>query len=95
MKIEVTGNDLTEDIHFYGITHYDNESIERLRDLALLLGDVFHALKRLDRQVKGRSEGSAREIRCLLEMMRDDSLWIVFGEEVAEEIINLLEESSE
>lgn len=95
VKAIVTGADLTEGIRFYGDTNYDNESIERLKDLALLLGDVFSDLKRLERQVKDRSEGSAKEIKRLLEMMRDDSLWIVFDEEIAEEVIELLEEGAE
>lgn len=91
VKTIVTGTDLTEGIRFYGDTHYDNESKGRLKDLALLLGDVFSDLKRLERQVEDRGEGSAREIKCLLEMMREDLLCISFGEEIAEEIIKLLE----
>ena len=92
VKTIVTGNDLTEGIRFYGDTHYDNESMERLKELAMLLEDVFSDLEKLDRQVKDRSEGSAKEIKCQLEIMRNDLLWISFGEEIAEEVIKLLEE---
>ena len=92
VKTIVTGNDLTEGIRFYGDTHYDNESMERLKELAMLLEDVFSDLESLERQVKDRSEGSAKEIKCQLEIMRNDLLWISFGEEIAEEVIKLLEE---
>lgn len=91
VKTIVTGNDLTEGIRFYGDTHYDNESMERLKELAMLLEDVFSVLKSLERQVKDRSEGSAKEIKCQLEIMRNDLLWISFGEEIAEDVIKLLE----
>ena len=92
VKTIVTGTDLTEGIRFYGETHYDNESMERLKELAMLLEDVFSELERLERQVKDRYEGSAKEIKCQLEIMRNDLLWISFGEEIAEEVIKLLEE---
>ena len=92
VKTIVTGNDLTEGIRFYGDTHYDNESMERLKELAMLLEDVFSDLESLERQVKDRSEGSAKEIKSQLEIMRNDLLWISFGEEIAEGIIKLLEE---
>ena len=91
VKTIVTGNDLTEGIRFYGDTHYDNESMERLKELAMLLEDVFSVLESLERQVKDRSEGSAKEIKCQLEIMRNDLLWISFGEEIAEDVIKLLE----
>ena len=93
MKVRtiVTGNDLTEGIRFYGDTHYDNESMERLKELAMLLEDVFSDLESLERQVKDRREGSAKEIKCQLEIMRNDLLWISFGEEIAEDVIKLLE----
>ena len=93
MKIKtiVTGNDLTEGIRFYGDTNYDNESMKRLKELAVLLEDVFSDLKSLERQVNDRSEGSAKEIKCQLEIMRKDLLWISFGEEIAEDVIKLLE----
>ena len=91
VKAIVTGNDLTEGIRFYGDTHYDNKSMERLKELAMLLEDVFSDLESLERQVKDRSEGSAKEIKCQLEIMRNDLLWISFGEEIAEEVIKLLE----
>ena len=91
VKTIVTGNDLTEGIRFYGDTHYDNESMERLKELAMLLEDVFSDLESLERQVKDRSEGSAKEIKCQLEIMRNDLLWISFGEEIAEGVIKLLE----
>lgn len=92
VKTIVTGNDLTEGIRFYGDTDYDNESTERLKELAMLLEDVFSDLESLERQVKNRSEGSAKEIKRQLEIMRNDLLWISFGEEVAEEVIKILEE---
>ena len=92
IKATVTGYDLTEGIRFYGDTHYDNGSMERLKELATLLEDVFSDLESLERQVKDRSEGSAKEIKYQLEIMRNDLLWISFGEEVAEDIIKLLEE---
>ena len=92
VKTIVTGNDLTEGIRFYGDTHYDNESMERLKELAILLEDVFSDLESLERQVKDRSEGSAKEIKCQLEIMRNDLLWISFGEEIAEKVIKILEE---
>ena len=91
VKTIVTGNDLTEGIRFYGDTHYDNESMERLKELAMLLEDVFSVLESLERQVKDRSEDSAKEIKCQLEIMRNDLLWISFGEEIAEDVIKLLE----
>ena len=91
VKTIVTGNDLTEGIRFYGDTHYDNESMERLKELAILLEDVFSDLESLERQVKDRSEGSAKEIKYQLETMRNDLLWISFGEEIAEDIIKLVE----
>lgn len=92
VKTIVTGNDLTEGIRFYGDTHYDNESMERLKELAMLLEDVFSDLESLDRQVKDRREGSAKEIKYQLEIMRNDLLWISFGEEIAEKVIKILEE---
>ena len=92
VKTIVTGNDLTEGIGFYGDSHYDSETIERLKELAMLLEDVFSDLESLERQVKDRREGSAKEIKCQLEIMRNDLLWISFGEEMAEDIIKLLEE---
>ena len=91
VKATVTGIDLTEGIRFYGDTNYDNETMERLKELAMLLEDVFSDLESLERQVKDRNEGSAKEIKCQLEIMRNDLLWISFGEEVAEEVIKLLE----
>lgn len=91
VKAIVTGNDLTEGIRFYGDTDYDNESMKRLKELAVLLEDVFSDLKSLERQVKNRNEGSAKEIKCQLEIMRNDLLWISFGEEIAEDVIKLLE----
>ena len=91
VKAIVTGNDLTEGIRFYGDTHYDNESMERLKELAMLLEDVFSDLESLERQVKDRREGSAKEIKWQLEIMRNDLLWISFGEEIAEDVIKLLE----
>ena len=92
VKTIVTGNDLTEGIRFYGDTDYDNESMERLKQLATVLEDVVDDLESLDRQVKGRHEGSAKEIKWQLDTMRNDLLWTAFGEEVAEDIIKLLEE---
>ena len=91
VKATVTGNDLTEGIRFCGDTYYDNQSIERLKELAVLLEDVFSDLESLERQVKDRNEGSAKEIKCQLEIMRNDLLWISFGEEIAEDVIKLLE----
>lgn len=92
VKAIVTGNDLTEGIRFYGDTDYDNETIERLKQLAKVLEDVVDDLESLDRQVKDRREGSAKEIKWQLDTMRNDLLWIAFGEEVAEDIIKGLEE---
>ncbi len=91
VKTIVTGNDLTEGIRFYGDTDYDNESMKRLKELAVLLEDVFSDLESLERQVKDRNEGSAKDIKCQLEIMRNDLLWISFGEEIAEDVIKLLE----
>ena len=91
VKAIVTGNDLTEGIRFYGDTHYDNESMERLKELAMLLEDVFSDLESLERQVKDRREGSAKEIKWQLEIMRNDLLWTSFGEEIAEDVIKLWE----
>ena len=92
VKAIVTGSDLTEGIRFYGDTHYDSESVERLKQLAMVLEDVFSDLESLERQIKDRYEGSAKEIKYQLEIMRKDLLWISFGEEIAEEVIKLLEE---
>ena len=92
VKAIVTGNDLTEGIRFYGDADYDNESMKRLKELAMLLEDVVSDLESLDRQVKDRREGSAKEIKCQLEIMRNGLLWIAFGEEIAEEVIKILEE---
>ena len=91
VKTIVTGNDLTEGIRFYGDTDYDNESMKRLKELAVLLEDLISNLESLERQVKDRNEGSAKEIKCQLEIMRNDLLWISFGEEIAEDVIKLLE----
>ena len=90
VKATITGYSLTEDIRFYGDTHYDNKSMERLKELAMLLEDVFSDLESLERQVKDRSEYSAKEIKRQLEIMRNDLLWISFGEDIAEEVIKLL-----
>lgn len=95
VKAIVTGNDLTEGIRFYGDTDYDNESMKRLKELAVLLEDVFSDLESLERQVKDRNEGSAKDIKCQLEIMRNDLLWISFGEEIAEDVIKLLEVEEE
>lgn len=95
VKATVTGSDLTEGIRFYGDTHYDNESMERLKELAMLLEDVVSDLEYVERQVKGRHEGSAKEIKWQLDTMRNDLLWIAFGEEMAEDIIKLLKEQNE
>ena len=92
VKATITGSDLTEDIRFYGDTDYDNETIERLKQLAMVLEDVVSDLENLDRQVKDRREGSAKDIKWQLDTMRNDLLWIAFGEEVAEDIIKELEE---
>lgn len=92
VKATITGSDLTEGIRFYGDTDYDNETIERLKQLAMVLEDVVSDLENLDRQVKDRREGSAKEIKWQLDTMRKDLLWIAFGEEVAEDIIKELEE---
>lgn len=92
IKATITGYSLTEGIRFHGDTHYDNESMDRLKELAMLLEDVFSDLESLERQVKDRIEGSAKEIKCQLEIMRNDLLWISFGEEIAEDVIKLLEE---
>ncbi len=95
VKATITGSDLTEGIRFYGDTHYDNETIERLKELAMLLEDVFSGLENLDRQVKDRREHSAEEIKRQLDTMRNDLLWISFGEETAEEVIKLLEKGAD
>ena len=94
VKATITGSDLTEGIRFYGDTHHDNESIERLKQLAMVLEDVVSDLENLDRQVKDRREGSAKEIKWQRDTMRNDLLWIAFGEEIAEEVIKLLEEEN-
>lgn len=91
VKATVTGSDLTEGILFYGDTYCDNESVERLKQLAMVLGDVVSDLEGLNRQVNDRQEGSAKEIKRQLDTMRNDLLWIAFGEEMAEDIIKLLE----
>ena len=91
VKTVITGSDLTEGIRFYGDTHYDNETIGRLKQLAMVLEDVVSDLENLDRQVKDRREGSAKEIKWQLETMRNDLLWIALGEEIADDIIKLLE----
>lgn len=91
VKATVTGSDLTEGIRFYGDTNYDNETIERLKQLAMVLEDVVSDLESLDRQVNDRQECSAKEIKRQLDTMRNDLLWTAFGEEMAEDIIKLLE----
>lgn len=95
VKATITGSDLTEGIRFYGDTHYDNETIERLKQLTMVLEDVVFDLEKLDRQVKDRRECSAKEIKRQLDIMKKDLLWITFGEEVTEDIIKLLEELEE
>lgn len=92
VKTIVTGSDLTEGIRFYGDANYDNETIKRLKQLAMVLEDVVSDLEGLDRQVNDRQEGSAKEIKWQLDTMRNDLLWVAFGEEVAEDISKLLEE---
>lgn len=42
--------------------------------------------------MEDRREHSAKEIKCQLSTMRNDLLRIAFGEEIAEDIIKLLEE---
>ena len=91
VKATITGDDLTEGIRFYGDTHYDNKSIEQLKQLAVVLEDVVYDLKNLDREVKDRREDSAKEIKWHLDTIRNDLLWIAFGEEIAEDIIKELE----
>ena len=99
VKATITGSDLTEGIRFYGDTHYDDETIERLNDetierlkqLTIVLEDVISDLEDLDRQVKYRGECSAMEIKRQLDTMRNGLLWIAFGEEVTEDVIKLLE----
>src|SRR5690625_1023731 len=81
VKATITGSDLTEGIRFYGDTHYDNETIEQLKQLAMVLEDVVTDLEYVERQVKGRHEGSAKQIKCQLDTMRNDLLWVSFGEE--------------
>ena len=90
VKATITGSDLTEGIRFYGDTHYDDETIERLKQLTIVLEDVFSDLEDLDRQVKYRGECSAMEIKRQLDNMIKDLLWIAFGEEVTEAVIKLL-----
>ena len=90
VKATITGSDLTEGIRFYGDTHYDDETIERLKQLTIVLEDVFSDLEDLDRQVKYRGECSAMEIKRQLDTMIKDLLWIAFGEEVTEAVIKLL-----
>ena len=90
VKATITGSDLTEGIRFYGDTHYDDETIERLKQLTMVLEDVFSDLEDLDRQVKYRGECSAMEIKRQLDTMIKDLLWIAFGEEVTEAVIKLL-----
>lgn len=92
VKATITGSDLTEGIRFYGDTHYDNKTIERLKQLSVVLEDVVYDLGSLDRQVKDRQEGSAKEIKWQLDTMRNDLLWTAFGEDVTEDTIKLLEE---
>lgn len=92
VKATITGSDLTEGIRFYGDAYYDNETIERLKQLSVVLEDVVYDLESLDRQVKDRQEGSAKEIKWQLDTMRNDLLWTAFGEDVAEDTIKLLEE---
>ena len=94
VKAIVTGNDLTEGIGFYGDTRHDNESMKRLKELAMLLEDVVSDLVHVERQVKGKHEGSAKEIKWQLDTMRYDLLWIAFGKEAAEDIIKLLKEQN-
>ena len=91
VKATITGSDLTEGIRFYGDTHYDDETIERLKQLTIVLEDVISDLEYLDRQVKYRGECSAMEIKRQLDTMRNGLLWIAFGEEVTEDVIKLLE----
>ena len=90
VKATITGSDLTEGIRFYGDEHYDDETIERLKQLKIVLEDVFSDLEDLDRQVKYRGECSAMEIKRQLDTMIKDLLWIAFGEEVTEAVIKLL-----
>ena len=95
MKVRaiITGDDLVEGIRFHGDTYYDDESMERLKQLATVLEDTFYNLKSVERQVNDRHEASAKEIKRQLDVMRKDLLVISFGEEIAENIIKLLEET--
>ena len=90
VKATITGSDLTEGIRFQGDTHSDDQTIERLKQLTIVLEDVFSDLEDLDRQVKYRGECSAMEIKRQLDNMIKDLLWIAFGEEVTEAVIKLL-----
>ena len=90
VKTIVTGNDLTEGLGFYGETDCDKETIERLKQLSEVLNDVAYDLANLRRQVEGRHEGSAKAIKMQLDFMRDELLWIIFDEEMASDIAELL-----
>lgn len=92
VKTRITGNDLTEGICFYGEANYDNETIDRLKQLAAVLEDVAFTLADLNNQVAGRYERSASEIKHQLYTMKRNLLWTIFDEEVAEDMIKLLEE---
>ena len=90
IKTRLTGYDLTEGIGFYGETIYDNATVARLRQLAVVLEEVVFHLADLDRQVEGSCEGSAKAIKRQLNIMRKDLLLVAFDEGMAADIIELL-----
>lgn len=92
VKTTVTGRDLTEGIGFYGETNRDNETIDRLKELAAVMDDVAYDLADLRRQVEGRHEHSAKAIKRQLDNMRNELIWTIFDEEVATDIGKLLGE---
>lgn len=92
IKTTVTGRDLTEGIGFYGETNHDNETIDRLKELAVVMDDVAYDLANLYRQVEGRHEHSAKAIKRRLDNMRNDLIWTIFDEGMAAHIGELLGE---
>lgn len=72
MKInaEIEGADLTTGINFYGETNADEAVVERIKELSVVLEDVFWELGDLHDQTKGRSEFSANEINRELSKLR-------------------------
>lgn len=92
---EISGKDLVANIKFYGDTHYDDGIIEEIKELSKVLEDVFWGLNATSRQVKGRTEQSAKEIDKQLKQLKEDILWIMVNKQDVDTLKEILHEYEE